>query len=85
MSETARTQPAGWIGSSFPIFGLLYAALYLGFGTESPFLPALLGERGLGPEKIGAVLALGTVVRLLAGPVAGAIADRHGAAPLVCN
>ena len=83
MSRLARIGAVSWTGSSFPVFGLLYAALYIGFGTESPFLPALLGERGLGPEQIGAVLALGTVVRLFAGPAAGVIADRYDAAPLV--
>lgn len=83
MSQGASSRPARWTGGPFLTFGLLYAALYIGFGTESPFLPAFLGERGLGSEQIGTVLALGTVVRLLAGPAAGAIADRYDGAPLV--
>jgi MFS transporter, PPP family, 3-phenylpropionic acid transporter len=43
-----------------------------------PFLPALLHERGLGPSEIGAVLAAGTAVRLIAGPVISRFADQHG-------
>ena len=60
-------------------FLLLYATLYAGFGVFSPYFPALLGSRGLSPERIGVVLAAGTVVRLIAGPVAGQVADRYDA------
>ncbi len=56
---------------------LLYGAMFAGFGAASPFLPSLLQERGLGPSGIGAVLAAGTGIRLLAGP-AGCRADRPG-------
>ena len=64
---------------ALPRFIGLYAALYAAFGVESPFFPALLGSRGLGPEAIGVVLAMGTAARLLAGPLAGRLADRVGA------
>ena len=60
-------------------FLLLYAALYAGFGVQSPYLPALLSDRGLEPAAIGLVLAAGTAVKLLAGPAAGRVADRTGA------
>jgi hypothetical protein len=33
---------------SFDRFLLLYGAMFAGFGVASPFLPALLRERGLG-------------------------------------
>jgi MFS transporter, PPP family, 3-phenylpropionic acid transporter len=46
----------------------------------SPFFAAFLGDRGLGPEAIGLVLAAGTATRLLAGPAGARIADRLGAA-----
>ena len=52
-------------------FLILFAALYAGFGVQSPYLPALLDDRGLRPEAIGMVLAAGTAVRLAAGPAAG--------------
>ncbi len=68
---------------SLPALILLYAALYGAFGTESPFLPSFLGERGLAPGEIGVVLAAGTLVRLAAGPIAGRIADRYAATRLV--
>ena len=64
-------------------FLILFAALYAGFGVQSPYLPALLNDRGLRPEAIGMVLAAGTAVRLAAGPAAGRLADRLDAAKLV--
>ena len=80
---TAAKVMAGPPGGSFPALILLYAALYGAYGTESPFLPSFLAERGLAPGEIGVVLAAGTLVRLAAGPVAGRIADRHDATRLV--
>jgi MFS transporter, PPP family, 3-phenylpropionic acid transporter len=61
---------------SFDRFLLLYATMFAAFGVASPFLPALLHERGLGPSEIGAVLAAGTAVRLIIGPVTSRLADR---------
>ena len=66
------------IGSSFPFFALLYAALFGAFGTESPFFPSFLAQRDLSPAEIGMVLAAGTLVRLTSGPLAGMAADLFG-------
>jgi len=63
---------------SFDRFLLLYGAMFAAFGVASPFLPALLHQRGLGPSEIGAVLAAGTAVRLITGPVISRLADRLG-------
>jgi PPP family 3-phenylpropionic acid transporter len=63
---------------SFDRFLLLYGTLFAAFGVASPFLPALLHERGLGPSEIGAVLAAGTAVRLITGPAISRLADRLG-------
>jgi PPP family 3-phenylpropionic acid transporter len=63
---------------SFDRFSLLYSTMFAAFGVASPFLPALLHERGLGPSEIGAVLAAGTAVRLITGPVISRLADRLG-------
>ena len=52
-------------------FMTLYAALFSAFGFASPFLPAFLAERGLGPEELGFVLGASTALRLVCGPVAG--------------
>src|SRR4030095_1163955 len=60
-------------------FMTLYAALFSGFGFASPFLPAFLAERGLGPEELGLVLGAAIALRLLCGPVAGRVADRFQA------
>ncbi len=66
-----------------PVFLLLYGLLYASYGIEGPFLPALLAERGLGPEAIGLLFAAGTGVRLVSGPLAAAVADRSGNPRLV--
>src|SRR3984957_4533284 len=63
---------------SFDRFLLLYSTMFAAFGVASPFLPALLHERGLDPSKIGAVLAAGTAIRLITGPVISRLADRLG-------
>ena len=52
--------------------------MFAAFGVASPFLPAFLHERGLGPSQIGAVLAAGTAIRLITGPVISRLADRLG-------
>ena len=57
-------------------FMTFYAALFSAFGFASPFLPAFLAERGLGPEELGFVLGASTALRLVCGPVAGHLADR---------
>src|ERR1700676_2996779 len=64
-------------------FLMLFAALYAGFGVQSPYLPALLKDHGLAAEAIGVVLASGTAIRLAAGPLAGRLADRFDATRLV--
>src|SRR6476661_4635467 len=66
------------LGSFDRFFLLLYSTMFAAFGVASPFLPALLHERGLGPSEIGAVLAAGTAVRLITGPVISRLADRLG-------
>src|ERR1700747_2755020 len=63
---------------SFDRFLILYGTMFAAFGVASPFLPALLHARGLGPSEIGAVLAAGTAVRLITGPAISRLADRFG-------
>jgi PPP family 3-phenylpropionic acid transporter len=69
--------------AALPRFVVLYVALYAAFGVASPFLPPFLASRGLTPEQIGLLLALGTVARLPSGAFAGWIADRLQALRLV--
>jgi MFS transporter, PPP family, 3-phenylpropionic acid transporter len=59
-------------------FLILYGAMFAAFGVASPFLPELLHEDGLGPSEISAVLAAGTAIRLITGPVISRLADRLG-------
>lgn len=54
---------------------LLYATQFFAFGVILPFLPAVLAARGLTPAEIAAVLAVGSAVRLVAGPLGGRLAD----------
>jgi PPP family 3-phenylpropionic acid transporter len=56
-------------------FIVLYALLYGAFGAASPFMPALIEERGIAPELIGVVFGAGTAIRLVSAPIAGRIAD----------
>jgi PPP family 3-phenylpropionic acid transporter len=69
--------------SGFLRYVVLYAALYAGFGVASPFLPAFLQSRGLAADQIGFVLAVGTAMRLLAGPAVGHAADRSHALRII--
>lgn len=62
--------------SPLPRFLALYGGLFAAFGVASPFLPGLLVEDGLSAGALGIVLAGGTAIRLLAGPVGGRLADR---------
>ncbi|HEU0061377.1 MAG TPA: MFS transporter [Hyphomicrobiaceae bacterium] len=70
---------AAWLSRPLVRFALLYCALYLAFGTTSPFLPAFLETRGIAAEQLGVIFAAGTAVRLLAAPMAARLADGFGA------
>jgi MFS transporter, PPP family, 3-phenylpropionic acid transporter len=56
-------------------FVALYALLYAAFGVSSPFMPAFFEGRGLAPEQVGILLAAGTAIRLVSGPLGGRLAD----------
>ncbi len=58
-----------------PRFAILFATQFFAFGVILPFLPAVLTERGLSAAEVGAVLAIGSAVRLVAGPLGGRLAD----------
>jgi PPP family 3-phenylpropionic acid transporter len=68
---------------ALPRFLMLYAALFAAFGVASPFFAAFLAGRALQPEAIGLVLAAGTAVRLITGPLGARLADRVGTPRLV--
>lgn len=56
-------------------FLALYALMYAAFGVSSPFLPAFFAARGVAPEQLGLLLAAGTAIRLVSGPLCGRLAD----------
>jgi MFS transporter, PPP family, 3-phenylpropionic acid transporter len=53
----------------------LYALMYAAFGVSSPFMPAFFEERGLSPEQLGLLFAVGTAIRLVSGPLCSRVAD----------
>lgn len=73
------SKPRLHVAGALPGFLLLYTALYAAYGTESAYMPAFLGSHGLAVEQIGLVLAAGTMVRIVAGPALGRLADHLGA------
>ena len=84
VADTPGVLPSGRFGgSALPPFLLLYAALYAAYGTESAYLPAFLQSHALPVERIGTLLAAGTLMRIIAGPAAGRLADRFAARRLV--
>jgi PPP family 3-phenylpropionic acid transporter len=54
---------------------LAHAATGLIGGIATPFFSAWLGWRGLAPTQIGALLSLSMLLRVIAGPLSGIIAD----------
>jgi PPP family 3-phenylpropionic acid transporter len=57
---------------------IVYIALFGALGTFFPYSSVLLSSRGLELGAIGVLLALNSVVSLVAAPIWGAIADRVG-------
>jgi PPP family 3-phenylpropionic acid transporter len=57
---------------------LHYAALFLVPGVYLPFFAAWLESRGLHPTEISVMLAVGILMRLVAGPAAAHVVDRSG-------
>lgn len=55
-----------------------YAALFVGFGLHQPFFPIWLKAKGLADGQVGAVLAGGLLIRILATPIVTFLADRAG-------
>lgn len=59
-----------------PRFLAFYVLLFIAFGIGSPFLGPFLAARGLSGGEIGLILAGGTAIRILTGPLGGRLADR---------
>ena len=64
---------------------LFFAAIFAAGAVNGGFLPLFFADRGLSPEAIGRVLGLAALLRVLAGPGWGNIADRIGRRrPVLC-
>jgi PPP family 3-phenylpropionic acid transporter len=59
--------------------GLFYAAYFVFTGVQLPFFPVWLEARGLDARTIGLVVAVPTLVRIVATPIVTHQADRHRA------
>jgi MFS transporter, PPP family, 3-phenylpropionic acid transporter len=53
----------------------LYAALYGAFGVASPYWPQFLETRGLSAPQIAQIFGAALLIRLISGPLVGALAD----------
>lgn len=58
-------------------FSLLYAALFFELGINLPFFPVWLRSQHLDDGRIGIILAMPLLARVLANPVVTAVADRQ--------
>jgi PPP family 3-phenylpropionic acid transporter len=58
---------------------LFYAALFVVYGTNVPFMPVWLDWRGLSPGEISTIIATPLFLRLFITPVIAMAADREGA------
>src|SRR4051794_40298282 len=62
---------------------LLYGALFFELGVNLPFFPVWLRAQALDDAAIGFVLAAPLLVRIVANPLATAVADRFGRTGLI--
>jgi len=64
---------------------LFFAAIFAAGAVSGGFLPLFFADRGLSPEAIGRVLGFAALLRVLAGPGWGNVADRIGRRrPVLC-
>ena len=78
MTISLRERAAAAASGSFPLLATLYALLFSSFGAEAPFFPLFLEGKGRTAQEIALILTAGTLVRLVAGPLVGVVADRVG-------
>lgn len=76
-SEQAASAPENRRSIGWRI-SLHYAALFMVPGVYLPFFAVWLESRGLHPTEISIMLAVGILMRLIAGPVAAHVVDRSG-------
>lgn len=61
---------------SLPVrMGLFYAALFIGTGASSPYMPVWFAERGLSGAQIGLILSLPMLARAFTAPLIAVWAD----------
>ncbi|WP_397415951.1 MFS transporter [Phenylobacterium sp.] len=61
---------------SLPLrLGLFYAAIFVGSGASSPYMPLWFAERGLNGAQIGLILSLPLLVRIVTAPLLAIWAD----------
>jgi PPP family 3-phenylpropionic acid transporter len=64
---------------------LFFAAIFAAGAVNAGFLPLFLADHGLTPQAIGRVLGIAALLRVVAGPGWGSLADRVGrVGPVLC-
>jgi PPP family 3-phenylpropionic acid transporter len=75
MTSPSRSRAGSIIAVRVSFF---YMAVFAVVGVQLPFWPVFLASRGVDAREIGLLLAVPLLVKLVANPVAGIIADRLG-------
>lgn len=57
-----------------------YVAIFFWMGAYLPYWPVWLADRGMSPTEVGFLLGVAPWTRVIASPLAGRWADRHGRA-----
>jgi PPP family 3-phenylpropionic acid transporter len=70
---TKRRRPAIALRLAFA-----YVAVFFWMGAYLPYWPVWLAQRGMSPSEVGILLGVIPWTRVLASPLAGSWADRHG-------
>jgi PPP family 3-phenylpropionic acid transporter len=78
MTRSPLPGPPGVIPNFSLRIGLYFAALFVVFGVQLPYLPVWLQSRGLTAAEISAVIATPALLRLVTTPVLAFVADRSG-------
>ncbi len=82
LNQASSSKAANGGASRIILFLTVFIDL-LGFGIVVPFLPLFAERMGVGAVGIGMVLAIYSLMQLIAAPILGRISDRIGRRPVI--